>query len=116
MVPARNGGEAASLSEVTAAAGRRGGAMPEGLSFLDQPRRRAAAWLALAALLALAACAGGPERVPGSETTTRDINEDIRATMPVGPNNERPILPGAGQSLDETTPQPPSTTIPLPPP
>jgi hypothetical protein len=54
------------------------------------------AGLALMGALALTACAGGPEPIPGPETTTRDINEDIRATMPSGEEGSRPALPGEG--------------------
>jgi hypothetical protein len=53
------------------------------------------AGLALAAVLLLDACAGGPAPIPGPETTTSDINTDIRATMPVGQDQSRPALPGA---------------------
>jgi len=50
--------------------------------------------LALMGALTLTACAGGAEPIPGPETTTRDINEDIRATMPSGEEGSRPALPG----------------------
>lgn len=50
--------------------------------------------LALAAALLLAACAGGAEPVPGPETTTRDINADIRTTVPVGETGAHPVPSG----------------------
>lgn len=52
------------------------------------------AGLALAAALLLAACAGGAKPVPGPETTTHDINTDIRSTVPVGETGTHPVSPG----------------------
>lgn len=68
---------------------------------LCRPRRGAGcrAALALAAVLVLAACAGGPEPVPGPETTTHDINQDIRTALPMGEEGSRPALPGESLPL-----------------
>jgi hypothetical protein len=71
-----------------------------------RPRRgaRCRAALALAAVLVLAACVGGPEPVPGTETTTLDVNEDIRAALTLGETGSRPALPG--ESLPPVTVDP----------